>query len=185
MGTFYTFSQFASLNEGGASIKTSRSIREDEYPATLDSIKQILLPYLGIDENSNEYLVIGSVGKKPNPGDVSGDLDLGFEWIKTAKMLGVSTKREVLDLLSKELKEKLPADLGFEPEMNLMIGLNILSIGWPIKGDPKFGVVQLDLIPLSDLEWASFAYYSPDYRRGKANTSLPTGTGCFSQFFPP
>lgn len=168
MGTFYTFSQFASLNEGGAAIKTSRSIREDEYPATLDSIKQILLPYLGIDENSNEYLVIGSVGKKPNPEDVSGDLDLGFEWIKTAKMLGVSTKREVLDLLSKELKEKLPADLGFEPEMNLMIGLNILSIGWPIKGDPKFGVVQLDLIPLSDLEWASFAYYSPDYRRGES-----------------
>lgn len=168
MGTFYTFSQFASLNEGGAAIKTSRSIREDEYPATLDSIKQILLPYLGIDENSNEYLVIGSVGKKPNPEDVSGDLDLGFEWIKTAKMLGVSTKREVLDLLSEELKEKLPADLGFEPEMNLMIGLNILSIGWPIKGDPKFGVVQLDLIPLSDLEWASFAYYSPDYRRGES-----------------
>lgn len=168
MGTFYTFSQFASLNEGGAAIKTSRSIREDEYPATLDSIKQILLPYLGIDENSNEYLVIGSVGKKPNPEDVSGDLDLGFEWIKTAKILGVSTKREVLDLLSEELKEKLPADLGFEPEMNLMIGLNILSIGWPIKGDPKFGVVQLDLIPLSDLEWASFAYYSPDYRRGES-----------------
>lgn len=168
MGTFYTFSQFASLNEGGAAIKSSRSIREDEYPATLDSIKQILLPYLGIDENSNEYLVIGSVGKKPNPEDVSGDLDLGFEWIKTAKMLGVSTKREVLDLLSEELKEKLPADLGFEPEMNLMIGLNILSIGWPIKGDPKFGVVQLDLIPLSDLEWASFAYYSPDYRRGES-----------------
>lgn len=168
MGTFYTFSQFASLNEGGAAIKTSRSIREDEYPATLDSIKQILLPYLGIDENSNEYLVIGSVGKKPNPEDVSGDLDLGFEWIKTAKMLGVSTKREVLDLLSKELKEKLPADLGFEPEMNLMIGLNILSIGWPIKGDPKFGIVQLDLIPLSDLEWASFAYYSPDYKRGES-----------------
>lgn len=168
MGSIYTFSQFTSVNEGGAAIKTSRSIREDEYPATLDSIKEILLPYLGIDENSNEYLVIGSIGKKPNPEDVSGDLDLGFEWIKTAKMLGVSTKREVLDLLSKELKEKLPADLGFEPEMNLMIGLNILSIGWPIKGDPKFGVVQLDLIPLSDLEWASFAYYSPDYKRGES-----------------
>jgi len=168
MGSIYTFSQFTSVNEGGAAIKTSRSIREDEYPATLDSIKEILLPYLGIDESSSEYLVIGSIGKKPNPEDVSGDLDLGFEWIKTAKMLGVSTKREVLDLLSKELKEKLPLDLGFEPEMNLMVGLNILSIGWPIKGDPKFGVVQLDLIPLSDLEWASFAYYSPDYKMGES-----------------
>ena len=82
--------------------------------------------------------------------------------------MGVSTKKEVLANLYEELKEKLPADLGFDPEMNLMVGLNILSIGWPIKGDPKFGIVQLDLIPLSDLDWASFAYYSPDYRKGES-----------------
>jgi hypothetical protein len=168
MGSIYTFSQFTSLNEGGAAIKTSRSIREDEYPATFDSIKTVLLPLLGIEEDSNDYLVIGSIGKKPNPEDVSGDLDLGFEWEKTAKMMGVSSKKEVLANLYDELKEKLPEVLGFDPEMNLMVGLNILSIGWPIKGDPKFGVVQLDLIPLSDLEWASFAYYSPDYRKGES-----------------
>ena len=112
--------------------------------------------------------MIGSIGKKPNPEDVSGDLDLGFEWEKTAKMMGVSSKKEVLANLYDELKEKLPEVLGFDPEMNLMVGLNILSIGWPIKGDPKFGVVQLDLIPLSDLDWASFAYYSPDYRKGES-----------------
>ena len=96
MGSIYTFSQFTSLNEGGAATKTSRSIREDEYPATFDSIKTVLLPLLGIDEESNDYLVIGSIGKKPNPDDVSGDLDLGFEWEKTAKMMGVSSKKEVL-----------------------------------------------------------------------------------------
>jgi hypothetical protein len=168
MSSIYTFSQFSALNEGGAAIKTSRSIREDEYPATFDSIKTVLLPILGIDEDSSDYLVIGSIGKKPNPDDVSGDLDLGFEWEKTAKIMGVSTKKEVLANLYEELKEKLPADLGFDPEMNLMVGLNILSIGWPIKGDPKFGIVQLDLIPLSDLDWASFAYYSPDYRKGES-----------------
>ena len=104
MSSVYSFSQFVKLNEGGAAIKSSRSIREDEYPATLDSIKTILLPILGIDENSNDYLVIGSIGKKPNPDDVSGDLDLGFEWDKTAKMLGVSTKKEVLASLYEQLK---------------------------------------------------------------------------------
>jgi hypothetical protein len=48
--------------------------------------------------------------------------------------MGVSTKKEVLANLYEELKEELPDSLGFDPEMNLMVGLNILSIGWPIKG---------------------------------------------------
>lgn len=167
MTTVYSYSQFVSLNEGGAAIKSSRSIREDEFPATLDSIKSILLPILGT-ENDEEYLVIGSIGKKPNPEDVSGDLDLGFEWEVSAKKYKTSNKKDLLFLLEKTLKEDLPQALGFEPEMNLMIGLNILSIGWPIKGDPKFGIVQLDLIPLSDLSWAKFAYYSPDYKKGES-----------------
>ena len=168
MKLIHSYSKFVSLNEGGAAIKTSKSIREDEFPATFDSIKSVLLPIFGFDEDSDDYLVIGSIGKKPNPDDVSGDLDLGFEWEKVAKKLGVSGKKEVLSSLYDILKEELPEKLGFEPEMNLMVGLNILSIGWPIKGDPKFGVVQLDLIPLSDLSWAKFAYYSPDYKKGES-----------------
>jgi hypothetical protein len=163
-----SFYGFITLNEGGAAIKSSRSIREDEFPGTFDSIKSVLLPILGISEDSKDYLVIGSIGKKPNPDDVSGDLDLGFEWEESAKVLGGSSKKDVLANLYEKLKTELPEALGFDPEMNLMVGLNILSVGWPIKGDPKNGVVQLDLIPLSDLEWANFAYYSPDYRKGES-----------------
>ena len=163
----YTYSQYTSINEGGAAIKSSRSIREDEFPATLDSIKSILLPLLGT-EGEEEYLVIGSIGKKANPEDVSGDLDLGFEWEVSAKKYGSSNKKDLLSSIYEVLKTELPDQLGFDPEMNLMVGLNILSIGWPIKGDPRFGIVQLDLIPLSDLSWAKFAYYSPDYRKGES-----------------
>ena len=168
MSQVLSFSQFFSLNEGGSAIKTSRSIREDEFPSTFDSIKAVLLPIFGFKEDSDDYLIIGSIGKKPNPEDVSGDLDLGFEWEKVSKNLGTSGKKENLMALEQILKKELPELLGFEPEMNLMIGLNILSVGWPIKGDPKFGVVQLDLIPLSDLSWAKFAYYSPDYKKGES-----------------
>lgn len=168
MSQVLSFSQFFSLNEGGSAIKTSRSIREDEFPSTFDSIKAVLLPIFGFKEDSDDYLIIGSIGKKPNPEDVSGDLDLGFEWEKVSKNLGTSGKKETLMALEQILKKELPELLGFEPEMNLMIGLNILSVGWPIKGDPKFGVVQLDLIPLSDLSWAKFAYYSPDYKKGES-----------------
>jgi hypothetical protein len=152
------------LMEGGAAIKSSRSIREDEFPATLESIKFVLLPILFMDENDSDYMVIGSIGKKSNPEDVSGDLDFGFQWEKTAKKYSIQTKKELLAFLFEKLKRELPKELGFEPEMNLLVGLNVLSIGWPIKGDPNMGIVQLDLIPLSNLEWARFAYYSPDYR---------------------
>ena len=163
-----TFEKFIKLNEGGAAIKSSKSIREDEFPATLESIKTILFPILGIDPDSKDFLIIGSVGKKPSPSDVSGDLDLGFDWEKVSKKIGSSGKKETLTALYDILKKSLPEFLKFDPEMNLMIGLNVLSIGWPIKGNPEYGVVQLDLIPLSDLDWAKFAYYSPDYRKGES-----------------
>jgi hypothetical protein len=45
-----TFDKFVSLNEGGAAIKTSRSIREDELQGTLDSIKSILPEFLGVED---------------------------------------------------------------------------------------------------------------------------------------
>jgi hypothetical protein len=163
----FSYAKFISLNEGGSAIKSSRSIREDEFPETFQSIKSILFPILGI-EKEEDYLVIGSIGKKPNPEDVSGDLDLGFQWKISAKKYGVSDKKTLLTKIFESLDSELPKALGFKPEMNLMTGLNILSIGWPIKGDSKFGVVQLDLIPLSDLKWAKFAYYSPDYRKGES-----------------
>lgn len=163
-----SFSKFVYLNEGGAAIKSSRSIREDEFPPTLEAIKVILFPILGIDENSEDYLIIGSAGKKASPDDVSGDLDLGFNWEKVASKIGTTDKKSTLSKIYEILKKDLPEFLGFDPEMNLMVGLNILSIGWPIKGNPENGVVQLDLIPLSNLEWAKFAYYSPDYRKGES-----------------
>ena len=75
------FTGFSKIFEGGAAIKTSRRIREDEYPKTLDSIKELLFPILGIDQDKygEEYIIIGSIGKKKNPDDTSGDLDLGYD----------------------------------------------------------------------------------------------------------
>jgi hypothetical protein len=49
-----------------------------------------------------------------------------------------------------------------------MKGINVISIGWPIEGDIKNGIVQLDLIPISDMEWAKFIFYSPDYGKNES-----------------
>ena len=159
------FVKFSRIFEGGAAIKTSRSIREDEFPKTLDSIKSILFPILGIDptKEGSQYLVIGSIGKKKNPEDTSGDLDLGYDSSWFSREHGVTPKEsssEIYKLISSELPEKL----GFDPEINYMKGLNIVSLGWPIEGDFNKGIVQLDLIPVSSMDWAKFIYYSPNYK---------------------
>jgi len=157
------FNQFMRLNEGGAAIKSSRRIREDEAQLTLDHIESTLFPLLGGGNFDENFLLIGSIGKKKNPEDDSGDVDLGISKEFLVDQMG-STPENVLVDLEQHLKSELPEFLGFEPEMKLMKGLGVLSIGWPIGGEPERGIVQLDLIPLADMDWARFIYYSPDYR---------------------
>jgi hypothetical protein len=110
-----------------------------------------------------EYIIIGSIGKKKNPSDESGDLDIGYDGNTFSKKQGVEYKecsKKIYEILTLNLKDVL----GFDPEINFLRGLNIVSLGWPIKGDQSNGIVQLDLIPLSSMKWAKFIYYSPDYR---------------------
>jgi len=162
------FSEFNNVSEGGAAIKSSKDIKESEVPATLQHIRENILPLIGVGEQEGEdYMFIGSIGKKMNPDDTSGDIDLTYDGEKFAEMNGVDFKACSATLME-ILKEKIPAVLGFEPEMKLMQGLGILSVGWPIKGDIENGVVQLDLIPVKTMDWARFIYYSPDYRTGES-----------------
>lgn len=157
------FNQFMRLNEGGAAIKTSRRIREDEAQSTLEHIESNLFSILGGGNFDEDFLLIGSIGKKKNPTDDSGDIDLGISKEYLMDQLG-SSPETVLTDLEQLLSTELPEILGFEPDMKLMKGLGVLSIGWPIAGDPSQGIVQLDLIPLSNMDWGRFIYYSPDYR---------------------
>jgi hypothetical protein len=163
------FNDFLKLFEGGSAIKTARKIREDEFPKTLESIQKDLLPLLDInfEKLGEEYIIIGSIGKKKNPSDESGDLDLGYDGNIFSKNQGVEYKecsKKIYEILTLNLKDIL----GFEPEINFLRGLNIVSLGWPICGNPELGIVQLDLIPLSSMQWAKFIYYSPDYRFGES-----------------
>jgi hypothetical protein len=163
------FSNFSAIFEGGQAIKTSRRIREDEFPKTLETIKEKLFPILGLDPSrqGEEYIVIGSIGKKANPSDTSGDLDIGYNGTTFARRNGIDYKqcsKKVYEILQDQLSDAL----GYEVEMKLMAGLNIVSIAWPIEGDQSKGFVQLDLIPLSDMDWAEFIYYSPDYKKSES-----------------
>jgi hypothetical protein len=163
------FSKFSSIFEGGAAIKTSRRIREDEFPGTLKSIQETLFPLIGMTSAriNDQYVVIGSIGKKENPYDTSGDLDIGYDAIWYSQDNSIE-KKECSGFIFDKLKNGVGAILGFVPEINYLKGLNIVSIGWPIEGDASKGIVQVDLIPLSDMTWADFIYYSPNYKAGES-----------------
>lgn len=167
MERILSYDKFQKLFEGGNAIKQARRIKESEVDSTLKSIKSLLIPLIGGGEIGKEYILIGSAGKKKDPDDSSGDLDLGIDSSFVASKYKVNTE-DLLSSLNKELLEKLPKQLGFTPDMKLMKGINVLSIGWPINGDESNGIVQLDLIPISDIEWAKFIFYSPDYKKNES-----------------
>jgi hypothetical protein len=163
-----TYSKFQSLFEGGNAIKQSRRIMESEVPETLKSIENLLLPLIGGGQMGEEYIIIGSIGKKQNPTDTSGDIDLGIDKGYISRKFRIS-EDQVLEFIFKLLEDELPGVLGFTPEMKLMKGINVISIGWPIAGaNTNSETVQLDLIPISNMDWASFIFYSPDYRIGES-----------------
>ena len=164
----FNYSQFSKIFEGGAAIKSSRPILQKEAGKTLAHMENVLFPLLGNGKFDKDYILIGSLGKKKNPEDSSGDIDLGISKDFLTDKFGVSGN-QILSFLYEKLKKELPEILGYEPEMKLMPGLNVLSVEWPIEADPANGTVQLDLIPLSDMDWAKFIFYSPDYRKNESS----------------
>lgn len=162
-----SFSSFFKLFEGGAAIKSSRPIKESEVEKTIQHMREVLFPLIGDGEFDKDYLLIGSIGKKKSPSDTSGDIDLGIAQEFLAQKFGISADQS-LQFLYDKLSSELPAILGYEPDMKLMKGINVLSIAWPIQGDTENGTVQLDLIPISNMDWAKFIFYSPDYRKNES-----------------
>jgi hypothetical protein len=163
------FEKYKLITEGGAAIKSSRSIRQDEFVKTLDHIKEVLFPLLEISPNEvdGEFISIGSLGKKKEMSETSGDLDIGYDAQAFSQRHSIpinSCSSEVYRILS----ENIAGTLGYETEIKHIPGFKIVSIGWPIEGDPSKGSVQVDLIPISNMEWANFIYYSPDYRRDES-----------------
>ena len=162
-----SFSSFSKLFEGGAAIKSSKPIKESEVEKTIQHMREVLFPLIGDGEFDKDYLLIGSIGKKKSPSDTSGDIDLGIAQEFLAQKFGISADQS-LQFLYDKLSSELPAILGYEPDMKLMKGINVLSIAWPIEGDTENGTVQLDLIPISNMDWAKFIFYSPDYRKNES-----------------
>lgn len=134
-----SFAKFA-LFEGGKALEQVRRILKDEIPETIKDVEAKLLPVVG----SKNYKVMGSAGHKPD----SGDIDFGLMDV------------EVDEVLVSRLKQKFP-----DREIEFMKGLEVLSMSWPIEGDEKNGMVQIDMIPVKNEEWSDFVYGFPEGSR--------------------
>ena len=131
------------LFEGGKALKDVkgiRTIKQDEVASTIKDIEKNVLDVLKINSTK-----IGSAGLKPDDQE-SGDID--FITVSDYETL-VDKDRSMFD--KKDIKE--------------MKGLKVVSFPWRIAGNDDNGYVQVDLISVSDIDWAKFIYYCPDYRK--------------------
>jgi len=121
------------LLEGGKALKGASQISQAEVqeitPALIKKIAATLkLP-------TSKVKLIGSAGKKPNPTDLSGDLDIAVE---------CESK-----LVEDNLKEL--ASLG---KFKAMSGINVFSFAHELKT----GYVQVDLMPVQNIKFAEWSY---------------------------
>jgi len=150
------------LFEGGNAIDMVRPIKQSEVAPTLAAIEEVVLPELGLDGFGKDCMLIGSAGKKKDDWDESGDIDIGFavdSFVENNTINNEQAPKHLYDML----RRKFPMY-----QAKWMRGLEVVSFGYPIANDPVKGYVQIDFIPVKDMKWAKFIYYSPDYRNDES-----------------
>jgi hypothetical protein len=149
------------INEGGNSFKScvTRGIKQTEVQATIDDIKKVLLPELGLVWDQDAVL-LGSAGKKADPDELSGDLDIAISIPAIAKKHNLDPDNVDSFILVR------CEELGYVVRWTQQLG--ILGVSWPIAGDPNKGFVQVDLMPTANFEWTKWAYYSPNFSNGES-----------------
>lgn len=159
------------LMEGGNAIKTSTRINQLNVAPTLAAIYKELLPKLNIKKSDTTLL--GSTGKKDpekngTPEGSSGDIDLGISMKALMKANGLKDKGEVFEFL---------ANIGKDYKGTKSFpGLDVVSVGYPIVNDDgkqEDKHVQLDLMPVDDLKYAAWSYYSPAFNESKYKALYP------------
>lgn len=138
----YVFEKYnpMALLEGGKVFDDTQKINKDDVDRTIEDIKERLFRPLGLKIGEN-VIKVGSAGH----AEVSGDIDFG-----------------VIDKNLEELKDTL--ELKFpDNKVNYLKGLEVLSIEWPINADSdKYGMVQVDMIPVYNKAWTEFVYRYPE-----------------------
>ena len=141
--------------EGGNAVKGVTRINQENVAGTMNNIYKEILPKLKLTQKQTASL--GSTGKK-KAGGSSGDVDLALDLgaiVKSDK--AVNTLDDVFDKIVNVAKSS-------GHDFRDMRSMGLVSISFPIKNDDgkqEGETVQLDLMPTENLDYSSWAYYSP------------------------
>lgn len=134
---------------GGRAVPGVIALAQRHAKATVLAAESSIIQGLNLRWLSIKCL--GSAGRRKNPDDTSGDIDIAISRSALGK-----TRDEALDTL-----EKFANQSNFKYQR--MNGIAIVSIAFPISGLAG-SFVQVDLMVVEDLNWVKWAMYSPDYR---------------------
>lgn len=141
------------LNEGGNAVPGVSRINQENVSETMNDIYKKLLPVLNVSKEDTALL--GSTGKKL-PGGSSGDVDLAISKEALCKNNDIKPEN-VLSFIESKVKK-------FGIAYNVLKGLGIVSVGWPIAnvdGKQEGATVQLDLMLSDNVNMTSWGMYSP------------------------
>ena len=121
------------LLEGGKAIKNVEKISQEEVRKISGELIKKIAEALNI--KVTKVKLIGSAGRKPDPSDLSGDLDIAVE-------------------CEPEVAEAAIKKLASNGSFRSMRGINVFSFAHEVGN--KF--VQVDLMPVQNIKFAEWSY---------------------------
>ena len=101
------------------------------------------------DKSDVRLAPLGSLGKKKDD-DFTGDIDIAID---------IKDLEEVYELIQKVFPNN---------EIQMLKGLNVVSMSYPYDKEGKKGNAQIDFMSVKNFEWAKFRYNSPDYKKNES-----------------
>lgn len=147
MKTLNQYIKEALVLEGGTSVSGAEPIRGDLAKPVADEIINKLK-----DKFDCKCATLGSVGKKTKD-QTSGDIDIAIE-------MSWEDHEKVLNFIKSEYPD---APMG-----NVVSSLQVFNFGYTYDDDGKNKIVQVDFMFVPDVEFAEFAYHSPDFTKNES-----------------
>ena len=134
------------INEGGNSIPDAEPIRGDLAKIVSDDIIKLIK-----DKFKCEAAALGSVGKK-GKNQTCGDIDIALEY-------DWANYEDVLDYVKKTFN----CEIG-----NINKSLHVFNIGYEYNDGTQNKIVQVDFMFTDNVDFAKFAYNSPDFTKNES-----------------
>lgn len=132
--------------EGGHSVENASPIRGDLAKVVADEIISNITK-----EFNCKASALGSTGKKSKE-QTSGDIDIALE-------LSWEDKDKVIDFV----KKTFDSEIG-----NINESLHVFNIGYKYDENGTEKIVQVDFMFVNDVDFAKFAYHSPDFTKNES-----------------